>query len=128
MNVPKLLVVAAILLRCSNPLAIRIDDRRCYQVDYHPVEGSQIGHNASCPFELRVDRDPERVPETFVQQVCLQHGCRRSCGHQRHCVQLRVRSDFYYPGNKSTKSLVVNAGCVCVPHGIGKPGNVLELF
>lgn len=96
----------------------------CPSVTYHA--GSEIGHNATCPFDWMVDEDPDRVPRIIVHQVC-RGGC-RSCGYYRTCVQLKVRSDAYYKLSQETRSSVVNAGCVCLPRlWRSRPSHELEL-
>ena len=89
--------------------------KQCPSLEYY--EGSKMGHRASCPFDWVVDTDPDRLPSTVVHQVCRKD-C-RSCGHNRHCVQLRVRNEFYYRNTDEVISLVTNAGCVCLPKGVG---------
>lgn len=95
---------------------------QCPVLSYHP--GSEIGHQASCPFDWVVDMDPNRIPEKLIEQVCRR--C-RSCGPHRGCIQLRLRYDVYYRDTSETSRLEVRAGCVCMPQSVGSTASPLDI-
>jgi len=95
---------------------------QCPVLSYHP--GSEIGHQASCPFDWVVDMDPNRIPEKIIEQVCRR--C-RSCGPHRGCIQLRLRYDVYYRDTSETSRLEVRAGCVCMPQSLGSTASPLDI-
>ena len=96
--------------------------RQCPVLSYHP--GSEIGHQASCPFDWVVDIDPNRIPDKIIEQVCRR--C-RSCGPHRSCIQLRLRYDVFYRDSSEISRLEVRSGCVCMPQAVGSTAAPLDL-
>ena len=97
--------------------------RSCNSVSYHI--DSQIGQQASCPFEWIVNYESRRIPERIVEQVC--RSC-RSCGHNRFCVQLKVRYEVFFRDTIEYSHQEVRAGCVCMPHEVGSTANPYDIL
>lgn len=98
-------------------------DRKCFAITYQ--RDSQIGLQATCPFDFVADYDANRIPERVVHHVC-RSGC-PSCGIRHACVQLKVLYDYHYRDVDSAKPYVVYSGCVCMPKRIGTPAKELIL-
>ena len=96
--------------------------KQCRVVNYH--SDSQIGHQATCPFDWVVDTDSTRIPENIFEQICQK--C-RSCGPHYRCTQLKVHYDVYYQDTSETSQLQVRAGCVCLPQNLGSSASILDL-
>lgn len=104
-------------------LADRIRRSYCTTVSYH--SDSQIGHQATCPFDWVVNYENRRIPKKIIEQVC--RSC-RSCGPNRFCAQLKVRTEVFFRDTAEFSQLEVRAGCVCIPHEIGSTSNPFELI
>lgn len=96
--------------------------RSCNTLAYH-VE-SQIGHQASCPFEWLENYEARRIPRRIVEQVC--RSC-RSCGYSRQCVQLKVRTEVFFGDTGEYGHQFVRAGCACMPFEIGSTANPFDI-
>lgn len=97
--------------------------RSCNTVSYHI--DSQIGHQATCPFDWVVNYENRRIPKRIVEQVC--RSC-RSCGANRYCAQLKVRNEVFFRDTLEYSQIEVRAGCVCIPHEIGSTSNPFEVI
>ena len=95
----------------------------CANKYYHPR--SHIGDLASCPFSFVVNEDPDRVPRKLVEMVCKKT-C-NSCGHGRHCTQLKMKAETYYPSTGEVVPTEVSIGCVCLPIELGRRAHILDL-
>jgi hypothetical protein len=96
--------------------------RSCHTLAYH-VE-SQIGHQASCPFEWLENYEARRIPRRIVEQVC--RSC-RSCGYSRQCVQLKVRTEVFFGDTGEYGHQFVRAGCACMPYEVGSTANPFDI-
>ena len=80
-----------------------------YEIGHHQIE-------ATCPFNLILDTDADRIPEKIIQQVC--RGC-RFCGPHQTCTQLILPLEVYYRNTNETLMTEIHSGCVCLLLDLG---------
>ena len=93
----------------------------CNTVNYY--WNSQSGRQSSCPFEWVVNYESRRIPERFIEQVCLACG---TCGQNHQCTQLKVHFQVYFRDTAEFSRQVVRAGCVCMPAEAGFVAHALD--
>lgn len=96
--------------------------RSCDTMAYHV--DSQIGQQASCPFDWMENYEARRIPRRIVEQVC--RSC-RACGFNHQCVQLKVRTEVFFRDTGEYGHQFVRAGCVCMPQEIGSTANPYDV-
>lgn len=97
-----------------------------------------VGHTV-CPIEVEVDDDPTRVPRRIklikckpdpkgwcAEQKIAKNEC---CEHNHHdhrmeCVEIEDKVLVHFPGNATTKTMLVPVGCTCMVRRISAAGSV----
>ena len=95
----------------------------CNTVNYY--WNSQSGRQSTCPFEWVVNNESRRIPERFIEQVCLSCG---TCGQNHQCTQLKVHYQVYFRDTAEFSRQVVRAGCVCMPADDGLVAHALDTW
>ena len=97
--------------------------RSCGTVSYHV--DSEVGRQASCPFDWVINYESRRIPKRIVEQVC--QSC-RSCEPNGYCAQLKVRYEVFFRDVMEYSQLEVRAGCICIPHEVGSTSNPYDIL
>ena len=108
--------VSTISFATNSVNRMELEASKHYQCPVHmfsPDRNSDISLESVCPFDFVVDTDPNRIPETIIEQVC--RGC-QSCGPQHSCIQLTIVNDIYYRDTNENSRLQLRAGCICMPN------------
>ena len=80
----------------------------------------------TCPFDWVLDKDPDRIPEKMIEQVCRAE-C-RYCGPFRTCKQLKIPyHQVFYKSTGETLELKVRSSCVCLPLSLGSSATPIDI-